>query len=169
MDIELPRGPSVFAAVVVLLVALIGLGIAVSPRGEHGRPVLLSPNVRAVEHYRRHALRWVGDWQALRNELHRVLEEEGELLAISTRAQRGFEQTIALAQEVEATEAPASLVGLHDQAAITSQAFVVASLAVARWVSAPTGENRQRALQTLTSADETLKSLEANEWLNQSR
>jgi hypothetical protein len=169
MDIELPRGLSLSATIVVLLVALIGLGVAVSPKDAHGRPVFLSPNVRAVEQYRRHALRWVGDWQALSNELHRVLEEEGELLAISTRAQRGFEQVIALAHDVETSEAPASLVGLRDQATATAQAFVEASLAVARWVSAPTDEHRQKAQQALTSADETLKSLEANEWLNQFR
>ena len=169
MDIELPRGPSVSAGVVVLLVALIGMGVAVSPRDENGRPVLLSPNVRAVELYRRHALRWVGDWQVLSSELRRVLEEEGELLAINTRVQRGFEQAIALAHDVETSEAPASLVGLHDQATATAQAFVEASLAVARWVSAPTDEHRQKAVQALASADETLKSLEANEWLSQSR
>ena len=47
------------ATVVTVLTLLVVLGYMVSPRTADGRPVLLLPDVRAVENYRRQAATWL--------------------------------------------------------------------------------------------------------------
>ena len=87
------------------------------------------------------------------------------LLAVSRKAQRTLEQTVALAREVDAAESPASLLGLRELTSASSLAYVDAGVAVARWVSAPAVENRAAAQQTLADAGQRLTALEQNEWI----
>lgn len=153
----------------VILLALIGLtviGYFVSPHDSQGRPVLLLPEVRAIEQYRRHASGWVDGWKNLDGDLHAVLEaEDNNLLALSHQVQSSFDEAIALAKNVDATESPSPLLGLHDLSMQTAVAYVDASIATARWLSAPSKKNRMDADQALLAAGEELSALHSNEWI----
>ena len=161
----LPRllGVTVF---LVVTAGLYGLGDVVSPRTPDGRPVLLLPDVRAVEVYRRQAVAWLQAWRNLDTGLQSVLNApDSGLLEQSRKAQGSFEAAIQLARAVDAAEAPPTLLGLHDQVAQTATAYVDASVALNRWLSAPSPENRAVADQAYQVAAATLAQVEANAWL----
>jgi hypothetical protein len=158
------------AIVGVLAVSILGgLGVAgyrASPRDEAGRPVLLLPDVRQVESYRREAAAWVEGWATLDVVLEQVLEDEaGSLLTRSRQVQRAVEQAVALAREVDARETPPALLGLHELAVQTASRYLEASAAVARWLSAPTSESRAIAVTTVAAAQDSLTTLENNGWI----
>ena len=161
----LPRLIVTLAALMVLT-GLYGLGYVVSPRTPDGRPVLLLPDVRAVEVYRRQAVAWLQAWRNLDTGLQSVLNApDSDLLEQSRKAQASFEAAIQLARAVDAAEAPPTLLGLHDQVALTAQGYVDTSVAVNRWLSAPSPENRAVADQAYQVAAATLAQVEANAWL----
>jgi hypothetical protein len=167
MEVEVRRDVLVMVMGLMLFTLLGMIGYFVSPRNDDGRPVLLSPEVRAVEQYRRLVSGWAADWRAVDATMQGTLKtnDGDKLLSISQDAQRSFDQAVSIAQEVDATTSPASLIGLHDQATLTAQTYVSANLAVARWVSAPSAENRSAAEQALAEASDKLAALEANEWI----
>ncbi len=167
MEIEIRRETAATMAVSLLLLVFGLIGYAASPRDDADRPVLLLPDVRAVEEYRRSVSRWAERWRALDTSLQEIVagDASSDLLAVSRKAQRTFEQTVALAREVDAAESPASLLGLRELASASALAYVDAGVAVARWVSAPSAENRAAAQQTLADAGQALAALEQNEWI----
>lgn len=167
MEIEIRRETATTIVVSLLLLIFGLIGYAASPRDDAGRPVLLLPDVRAVEEYRRSVSGWAERWRALDTSLQEIVagDANSDLLAVSRKAQRTFEQTVALAREVDAAESPASLLGLREQASASALAYVEASVAVARWVSAPSVENRDAAQQALVGAGRALSALEQNEWV----
>lgn len=167
MELELPRPVAAGLIFIVVLVLCGAVGYSVSPRTGEGRPILLSPDVRAIESYRRESLGWVAEWQRQADTLRAVLEDEGDLFAVSQQAQGAFIQATELASEVEAVDPPASLIGLSEQITETANAFSSASLSVARWVSAPSAENKMNAENELAVAEHLLSKLQANEWMQE--
>lgn len=173
MEIELHRNwVKVLPRLIVMLAALMvltglyGLGYVVSPRMADGRPVLLLPDVRAVDVYRRQAVAWLQAWRSLDTGLQAVLNApDSGLLEQSRKAQASFEAAIQLARAVDATDTPPTLLGLHDQVAQTATAYVDASVALNRWLSAPSSDNRTAADQAYQAASGQLTQLEANAWL----
>ncbi len=166
MEIEIRREWLWALVIVAALVVLGGIGYAVSPRDEAGRPRLLLPGVRAVETYRRQVVEWAQDWHELDGHLRALLETtDTDLLTQSQQAQSSFEQAVELARRVEQTEAPPALLGLREQAAQAATAYVDASAAINRWLSAPSGENRTAAQEIYRQASEALARLESNEWI----
>jgi hypothetical protein len=121
-----------------------------------------------VEIYRRQAAIWLQAWQTLDTDLKQSLStaDTTSLLAQSRQAQQDFGTAIDLARAVDGTEAPPALLGLHDQVAETAQAYVDASVALNRWLSAPTPENRHAADQTYQTAASRLAQLDTNAWLS---
>ena len=177
LEIELPgawlrRLPRMLgvAGGVTLALLVFALGYGVSPRAADGRPLLLLPDVRAVEIYRRQAVAWRQAWQALDAEIGQTLRasapDTAGLLDRSRQAQTDFGTAIELARAVDGTEAPPALLGLHEQTAGTAQAYVDATVALNRWLSAPTAENRAVADQACQRASDTLTQLAANAWLH---
>ena len=135
MEIEIQREPFFILAASILLVLFGAVGYFASPRAKDGRPVLLMPDVKAVEDYRRAASGWSASWRELDGQMHGVMDAESnsELLVMSRAAQRAFERAVELARSVDSTETPAPLIGLRDQAVAASLAYMDASVAVARW------------------------------------
>ncbi|MCC7358080.1 MAG: hypothetical protein IT317_01285 [Anaerolineales bacterium] len=166
MEIEIRPGTFTMVLAVSAIFLLTLLGYQSSPRDEAGRPVLLLPDVRAVELYRRSAVGWANEWKSMSADLEQILSDaDVQLLTRSRQAQRVFDRAVALAQEVDGTEAPSALLGLHEQAASNSNAQIEASAAIARWLSAPTDENRAAADAALANANAALAVLEANDWI----
>lgn len=166
-EIVIPVGVMPALLAVILVAIWIPVGVFVSPRGNDGRPVLLSPDVRAVESYRRAATGWVDDWSKLDSDLQAVLEttQGTDLLNTSRRAQQAFDQSLALSRAVEETDSPSSLLGLQAQAKSAGSAYVDAAVAMARWVSAPSAEHRTEARRALENAKRVLSDIQDNEWM----
>lgn len=165
MELELPKPIALTAVLVAMMLACGLIGQSVSPHTPEGRPVLLSPEVRTIEMYRRAATEWARDWSALAKSLHSILAGESDLFSLSQGAQQAFIRATELAIEAEAKDSPASQIGLREQVMSTATAFANASLAIARWVSAPSVENKSAAEQALATAEQSLATLEANEWI----
>lgn len=166
MQIEIRREWVWTLLVVSLMVVLGGLGYRVSPRAADGRPMLLLPNVRSVETYRRQAVRWVGDWRELDEHIRSMLTRtSGELLEQSRLAQSDFETAVELARQVDRQDAPPAVFGLRDQAAQTATAYVDATAALNRWLSAPSEENRAALDETYQRASNALTAIQANKWI----
>lgn len=166
MEVEIR--PRTFSLVLIVgaVAVLTLLGYQASPRDETGRPVLLLPDVRAVELYRRSAVRWAGEWQEIEVSLAEVLTDDGQqLLRRSREAQRAFDRAVALALQVDGTEAPSALLGLQEQAMANGDAHIQASVAVARWLSAPTDENWVAAEAALEAARTAQAAFSINEWV----
>lgn len=165
-EVEVPRLVLWVMVASVVTGLLVGIGLAVSPRTDSGRPVVLSPPVRAVALYRGQVQQWVARWIALTDDMETMLSgDAAELLALSQTAHIVFTGAIALAQEVDRAEAPAPMLGLHEQARGVSQIVVEASLAVARWVSTPTAGQRAGALALVAGARVELDRLVQNGWV----
>jgi hypothetical protein len=166
MEIEIRPRTFSMALIVSTVTVLTLLGYQASPRDEAGRPVLLLPDVRAVELYRRSAVRWANEWQAIGASLEQVVtEDDHQLLLRSREAQRAFDLAVALAQEVDGTEAPSALLGLHEQAVANGDAHIQAGAAVARWLSAPTDEHRAAAETALGNASAAQAAFASSEWI----
>jgi hypothetical protein len=128
--------------------------------------VLLLPDVRAVELYRRDAIGWTDEWRVISQDLEEVLaNDDMSLLARSRQAQRAFDRAVALARDVDAAEAPPALLGLHELSVSTSGAYVEAGAAIARWLSAPSDENQVAAEEALANANAALSAIETNAWI----
>lgn len=166
MEIEIRRSALWALLGAVLVSALLGLGYFASPRGDDGRPLLLLPDVRAVETYRHTAGRWAAEWRALDATLRDVLgSPDTALLPQSRAAQRAFEEAVEVARRVEGTESPPAMLGLRDQALTAAAAYVDASAAVNRWLSAPSVENYNSAKALYEQAEASLTAIESNQWL----
>jgi hypothetical protein len=166
MEIEVRRG-TVLGLIAGLLVAFLGVaGFISSPRDTAGHPILLLPDVMAVESYRSTVSAWVVEWRGLDKTMAGVLHTDGtRLLATSQQAQQALDTATALAREVDATEAPAALLGLRDLSAQTAGDYAQASITAARWLSAPSSANLAAANAALAKAQKDRTSLEANAWI----
>ncbi|MFZ6029547.1 MAG: hypothetical protein ACOYYS_17680 [Chloroflexota bacterium] len=154
------------ALLVPLAVILIGLGWLVSPRDAAGRPVLLTPGIRAVEAYRRQAVAWTEALRLADGETSRILADtSGDLLGRSQQGQRLFEEVLRIAREIDRQSAPPTLFGLREQLAATSASTLDSVQLALRWLSSPTAENETAARARLAEAQKLLAGLEKSQWL----
>ncbi len=72
-----------------------------------------------------------------------------------------------MSQAVEETDSPSSLLGLQAQAKSAGSAYVDATVAIARWVSAPNVEHRAEARRALENAKHMLREIQENEWMHE--
>ena len=166
MTLEVRREWIALLAALSLLGAVLLLGWQASPSDAAGRPILLLPEVRAVERYRRQTVTWIQAWQALDDRLTASLNSgEADLLAKSQAARSDLDAALQLAQRVAGTEPPATLVGLHEQTTAIAQAFANACLTANRWIATPSPANRATAQTAHTQAHTALVELEANAWV----
>ena len=167
IEIEIPRWTIYSTLLVIVLVVFGAIGNTVSPRDSENRPVLLMPDVRAVEQYRAATALWVSEWVALDKQLRSIMEAPlgNDLLGQSRKAQQAVDQALDLSRTIEANDSPSSLIGLSAQARNAAGAYLNASMAVARFVSAPTPDNKIEAASSVMIAGRTLGDLQANEWM----
>jgi hypothetical protein len=161
-EITLPVGLLLLPALVIL--ALVGW--LASPRDERGRPLLLLPDVRAMEAYRRQASAWLDEFRLLDGEIAVLLgEPPADLFGRSRRSQRAFERALRLSQEIDRQGAPPSLAGLREALHDLTQSYLEASRLALRWLSLPDSENLEQARRVLTDAQAHLKAVEGSRWL----
>lgn len=154
--------------VLLLVFALIFsvIGYFVSPHDEDGKPVLLLPEVRQMETYRRSANEWIQDFRALDSQIATIAaNQQSDLFSQSREAQTALQQAVQLAQEVDRTAFPPSAISLHDDLAATSLTYLEAARKMMIWVGAPKETNRSQLDTSLSAARQSFETLENNKWL----
>ena len=142
------------------------MGALSSPRDTQGRPLLLLPDVKAVEGYRRSMSSASAEMQLLDGEIAALLAGQNtDLFTQSRQAQVAFEHALRITQEVDVLTAPPALDGLRGTAEGTTSAYLEAARLALRWVSLPEETNRTTAENSLAQARQQLKTLEESKWM----
>lgn len=164
-DRDLVLSPKGIAVVAVLAVCL-GIGTLVTPRDAAGRPVLLSPAVKAVEDYRTAARRWSSKLTELDLQIIGLLATpSGDLLSLSQSGQQTFDQVLELYSEIDRTQAPPAAASVRQQMLDCTGAYLEVARLALRWVAGPTAENRQAVTEGLAQAREFHQSIKESPWL----
>ena len=146
---------------------LLGLGLVISPRDKNNHPLLLLPDVKAMEDYRRSLVDWNTRFLELNGRMTRLLSDNygSDLFSQSSEGQIIQDQTIQLMREIDQTSTPAAAVSARDMAIRAGSAYLDTSRAILTWVSALTTANLDAAQQALKAAQASLSELEASQWM----
>lgn len=154
-----------FASLAAILITL--LGWWQSPI-EHftGRPLLLIPEVKAVADYQVQARGWVDQFQGLDASITGLLlDTSGDLFSQSQQGNRVLQQAVQMAQAVDQTKAPATLVGLHGELKAISLGYLDAARLALRYLATPSSENRAAAQSEVDQSRMKLDGIKASEWI----
>jgi hypothetical protein len=156
------------AFLLLLVIVFTMLGAIVSPNDENGRPVLLLPDVKAFEDYRRLAHGWLDRLEGLDSEISSVLSEsdQGDLFTQSRNAQQLLQDAVNLAQEIDRVKVPAAAAGIHDQLYATALAYLEIARLTVRWVGVPEETQKDAIKSKLDQSRAARISLEKSPWLN---
>lgn len=158
------------ASLIFITLALVIFGVVgwlVTPKDEKGQPILLLPDVKSVEDYRRKAKDWTEDFGLLDGRLAVLLSGNTKsLYSQSNSSQKIFSDYVKLAQEIENTEAPAALTGLKDTLVNTAYGYLSACQSALKWVSDPSTENLDATKALVKEAQQSFSELENSTWTN---
>ncbi len=143
------------------------IGALVSPLDDQGLPVLLLPEVKAIETYRQAARGWLVAMGSLDGEIAGVIsaDQTGDLFSRSRAAQQTLERAVGLMQQVDRAQVPPVGMGLHDQMRLAARTYLDAARGALQWISAPEEVGKTRAEVTLKEARRLKAALEKNPWL----
>jgi hypothetical protein len=149
-----------------LWILLTVLGALTSPQDTQGKPILLLPDVKAVEDYRQSMSSATTGMQLLDGEIVALRSGQNtDIFTQSRQAQAAFEHALRIAQEIDIQAAPPALDGLRGAVSSTVSAYLEAARLALRWVSLPQEANRMAAAISLAQARQQLKTLEESKWL----
>jgi hypothetical protein len=149
-----------------LALILTVVGVLASPRDAQGQPLLLLPDVKAVEDYRLSMSSTTAGLRLLDGEIADLLAGQNpDLFTQSNQAQAAFEHALPITQDIDIQAAPPALGDLKGTAASTASAYLEAARLALRWVSLPQESNRTAAQNGLAQARQQLKTLKASKWL----
>ena len=161
MEIEIPWWALVIAGIVIVGL----LGWFFSPRNAEDRPILLSPDVKAMEDYRRQANSWANDMRLLDGEITAVMQSDNsDLIGSMQKGQYALDHSIRLAQEIDEAGSPSAFASLRSEMYDTSLAYVDAARAAATWLSIPNAANQQAAIEAQQAARDKYDTLITSEW-----
>lgn len=161
-EIHIPLSTLVILAMLVLL----AIGGIASPRNEDGRPLLLLPDVRSVEDYRRLAKEMDKQLLLVDGKIAATLGGNvDDLFDQTRRAQDAFEQILHISEELDRQDAPPALVGLKEDLNQTAMSYLEAARLTLRWLSTPNQANSEQAQAKLADAQAKLTELEKSQWL----
>lgn len=166
--LEVQLDPIQRAGVILLVLAVVfsSIGYFVSPHDEAGKPILLLPEVKQMEAYRRFSSQWIEDFHKLDSQIASIAaNQQGDLFAQSRDAQNALQLAVQLAQEIDRTAFPPSAISLHDELVSTSLAYLEAARKMMVWVGAPEEQKRTQMDENLRLARQSLEMLEKSKWL----
>jgi len=166
LDIDLD--PFQRAGILLLALAVIfsSIGFFVSPHDITGKPILLLPEVKQMEGYRRSSIQWIEEFHSQDRQMTTIAaDQQGDLFSQSREAQIVLQLAVRLAQDVDRTAFPPSAVSLHEDMVSASIYYLEAARAMMIWVGAPEDSKRAQLDQTLALARQSLEILEKNKWL----
>ncbi len=157
---------SIWVLVIPALAILLGIGWFASPRDVNNRPLLLLPDVKAVEEYRRLANRWRDELRLVDGEIALILAgNTSDLFSQSLQAQNTLEHNLRIIQEIDRHDAPATLIGLQEELKLVAQSYLESSRLALRWLSLPDQANHDKAQDRLEESRNMLSDMEASQWL----
>ena len=157
---------SIWVLVIPALAILLGIGWLASPRDINNRPLLLLPDVKAVEEYRRLANHWRDELRLVDGEIALILAgNTSDLFSQSRQAQNTLEHNLRIIQEIDRHDAPATLIGLQEELKLVSQSYLESSRLALRWLSLPDQANHDKAQNKLVESRNMLIDMEASQWL----
>jgi hypothetical protein len=152
--------------VVLVILTLLAIGGIASPRNLYGRPLLLLPDVKAVEDYRRLAREASKELRLVDGKIAATLAGDvDDLFGQTRRAQEAFEHILRISEQLDQKEAPPVLVGLKEDLNTSAMTYMEAARLTLRWLSTPNQANSENALAKLAEARASLSELEVNQWL----
>ncbi len=166
--LEVKLDPLQRAGVLLLILAVVfsAIGYFVSPHDEAGKPILLLPEVKQMESYRRSSFRWINDFHSLDRQIVTIAaNQQGDLFSQSREAQAALQLAVQLAQEIDRTSFPPSAVSLHEELVSTSLGYLEAARKMMIWVGAPEDPKHAEMDNNLSQARQALKTLEKSKWL----
>jgi len=156
----------IWSLLIPLIAILLGIGWFASPRDENNRPLLLLPDVKAVEEYRRLANHWRDELRLVDGEIALTLAgDTSDLFGQSRQAQNTLEHNLRIIQEIDRRDAPATLLGLQEELRRVSQSYLEASRLALRWLSLPDQVHHESAQNKLVESRNMLSNMEASQWL----
>jgi hypothetical protein len=162
-DILIPK----WAWIILGIAVVLGLGYWISPLDRDGRPLLLSPDVKAVEDYRRSLVAWHAKLAELDGRIARVLSNDygGDLFSQSSDGQKALNETLQVLNEIDQTATIPAAVPARELALNVANTTLIAAQSALIWVSAPTPANLSSAQQALETAHTNMAILEASQWM----
>jgi hypothetical protein len=166
MGYKLSKGELALIIVLILLVVFGIVGWTLTPTDDRGQPLLLLPDVKKVEDYRKQAKNWAEQLTLLDGRLAVLLNDNSnDLYSQSKDSQDLFDDYINIVKDIENTEAPAALTGLKNMLDDTSTSYLNACQSALIWVSNSTDENRATTENLVTEAHNKLNELENSTWM----
>lgn len=166
--LEVKLDPLQRAGVLLLVLAVIFsvIGYFASPHDGDGKPILLLPEVKQMEAYRRSSFQWIGDFHTLDGQIATIgANQQGDLFTRSREAQSALQLAVQLAQDIDRATFPPSAVSLHEELASTSLSYLEAARKMMIWIGAPEDSKRAEMDENLNQARQLLKTLEKSKWL----
>ena len=156
------------AGILLLVLAVIFsvIGYFVSPLDEAGKPILLLPEVKQMEAYRRSSFQWIEDFRTLDRQIVTITaNQQGDLFSQSREAQSALQLAVQLAQDIDRTAFSPSAVSLHEELISTSLDYLEAARKMMIWVGAPEESKQAQMDENLHLARKSLETLEKSKWL----
>ncbi|MCU0486978.1 MAG: hypothetical protein MUC85_12815 [Anaerolineales bacterium] len=152
--------------IILGLLVLLAIGGIASPRTAEGRPLLLLPDVKSVEHYRLLAREADQELRLVDGKLTATLSGDvDDLFGQTRRAQEAFEQILRLSEQLDQQGAPPALVGLKEDLNQAAMGYLEAARLTLHWLSTPNPTNHEQAQAKLAEARASLAELEKSQWL----
>ena len=161
-EIIIPKWIWIIPAIVIFLV----LGYFFSPRDRDERPILLLPDVRAVEEYRVAIVRWLEQARDLDTQISTILSGAygDDLFTRSRESQEMIDAGVRLINNIDQQKTPTAAVPARSLSGQMASAYLEAARATLLWTTAPNAENLARAEELLEIARQAREELESSEW-----
>jgi hypothetical protein len=154
---------------VLTIVVLLVLGYLFSPRDRDNRPILLLPDVKAVEDYRVALVRWQIQARDLDSQISTILSGRfgADLFTTSREAQKMIDAGVRLLSDIEQQKTPTVATPARAMAIRMASEYLEAARATLVWTTTPIDRNFNTAQGHLEAARYLLSELEASEWTTQ--
>ena len=151
------------------VLAIFMIGLLISPLDKSSRPILMLPDIKAVEDYRQSISTWHSQMLSLDADISSVLSGKfgSDLFEKSREAQKIMDKAINIARDVDSQSAPTAAYPAKSLLVKSTGAYLEASRAMLQWVTTPTSDNLALAQNALQVARQTLDHLEQSEWIHQ--
>jgi hypothetical protein len=147
-------------------IILMFIGWNVTPLGNDGKQLFLSPRVAQIASYQNNVQRWAGEISSAQVDLQSILDKQTtDLFQQDSQIQDTVRRTQNLTTSIDGTTTPDTLTGLRSLMLDAANANEQAAAAIAVWASAPSDATLQSAKVAILSAKTTLTNVYNNPWV----
>jgi hypothetical protein len=151
---------------ILLPIILMFIGWNVTPLGNDGKQLFLSPRVAQIASYQNNVQRWASEISSAQVELQSILDKQTtDLFQQDSQIQDTVRRTQNLTTSIDGTTTPDTLAGLRSLMLDAANANEQAAAAIAVWASAPSDATLQSAEVAILSAKTTLTNVYNNPWV----